>query len=273
MDIHDPDPIRRLRAIMARLRDPETGCPWDRAQTPETIVPHTLEEAYEVAEAVAMGNIDALRSELGDLLFQVVFQAQLGQEAGRFDFDAIAADIADKLERRHPHVFGDAGFTHDAEREAAWESSKAEERRARERHSALDEIPVALPALARALKLQRRAARLGFDWDAPAAVLDKIREEIEEVQHEWAHGADPARITDEVGDVLFALVNWARHLGVDAETALRGSNRKFEGRFRAMETLAAQRGQGMQGLGAAGLEALWAEVKQAEAERTPDADA
>jgi nucleoside triphosphate diphosphatase len=264
MSILDTDPVRRLRAIMAVLRDPESGCPWDRAQTPETIVPYTLEEAYEVGEAIAGGDADVIRSELGDLLFQVVFQARLGEEAGLFDFDSIAAGIADKLLRRHPHVFGDAEFAHDAEREAAWESAKADERRDRERHGTMDDIPVALPALARARKLQRRAARVGFDWDRASAVLDKIREEIAEVQAEVERGAPPERLADEVGDVLFALVNWARHLGVDAETALRGSNRKFERRFRAMETLAAGRGQGIADLGPDALEALWQEVKRSE---------
>ncbi|WP_006749066.1 nucleoside triphosphate pyrophosphohydrolase [Thioalkalivibrio paradoxus] len=264
MDIHDPDPIRRLRAIMARLRDPEGGCPWDRAQTPETIVPYTLEEAYELAEAIAGGETDLIRAELGDLLFQVVFQARLGEEAGSFDLDDIASAIADKLVRRHPHVFGDTEFAHDAEREAAWESAKAHERRERERHGTLDDIPLAMPALARALKLQRRAARVGFDWDEPAAVLQKIREEIREVQVEQGRGAQPERLADEVGDVLFAVVNWARHLGVDPETALRGSNRKFERRFRSMETLATERGQRFASLSSVQLEALWSEIKRSE---------
>lgn len=247
---------------MARLRDPDGGCPWDRAQTPQSIVPYTLEEAYEVADAVACGDSDALRDELGDLLFQVVFQARLGEEAGRFDFDAIAAAIGDKLLRRHPHVFADAEFAHDHEREAAWESAKAEERVGRDRHSAMDDIPLALPALARAMKLQRRARRVGFDWDAPARVIGKIREEIDEVQAEFDQGMDPERLTDEVGDVLFAVVNWGRHLGVDPETALRGSNRKFERRFRAMETLAEDRGGPLEALDSDAMEALWDEVKR-----------
>jgi nucleoside triphosphate diphosphatase len=264
MDIHDPDPLRRLRAIMARLRDPAGGCPWDRAQTPESIVPYTLEEAYEVGEAIAVGDPDVIQSELGDLLFQVVFQARLGAEAGQFDFDDIARVIGDKLLRRHPHVFGDADFSHDHEREAAWESAKADERRERDRHSAMDDIPLAMPALARATKLQRRARRIGFDWNAAAEVIDKIREEIDEVQAEYAQGAAPERLADEVGDVLFAVVNWARHLGVDPETALRGSNRKFERRFRAMETLAEQRGQRTADLDSDALEALWVEVKRSE---------
>ena len=264
MNLHDPDPIRRLLAIMARLRDPEQGCPWDRAQTPETIVPYTLEEAYEVGEAIAGGDAEVIRAELGDLLFQVVFQARLGEEAGRFDFDDIARAIGDKLWRRHPHVFGEAEFADDHEREVAWESAKAEERRARERHGAMDDIPLAMPALARATKLQRRARRVGFDWDHAAPVLDKIREEIEEVQAEFEQGGSPERLAEEVGDVLFAVVNWARHLGVDPETALRGSNRKFERRFRAMETLALERGLDLAQLDLQALDGLWSEVKQQE---------
>jgi nucleoside triphosphate diphosphatase len=265
MSILDTDPVRRLRAIMAVLRDPESGCPWDRAQTPETIVPYTLEEAYEVGEAIAGGDADVIRSELGDLLFQVVFQARLAEEAGRFDFDDIALAIGDKLLRRHPHVFGEVDFADDHEREAAWESAKAEERRERERHSAMDDIPLAMPALARATKLQRRARRVGFDWEHPAPVLDKIREEIDEVQAEFEQGRVPERLADEVGDVLFAVVNWARHLGVDPESALRGSNRKFERRFRAMETLAVGRRLDLAQLDLEALDGLWREVKEAEA--------
>jgi len=268
MNLHDPDPIRRLLAIMARLRDPEQGCPWDRAQTPETIVPYTLEEAYEVGEAIASGDVEVIRAELGDLLFQVVFQARLGEEAGRFDFDDIARAIGDKLWRRHPHVFGEAEFADDHEREVAWESAKAEERRARERHAAMDDIPLAMPALARATKLQRRARRVGFDWEHAAPVLDKIREEIEEVQAEFEQCGSPERLADEVGDVLFAVVNWARHLGVDPETALRGSNRKFERRFRAMETLALERGLGLAQLDLQALDGLWSEVKQQESRQS-----
>jgi len=249
---------------MARLRDPENGCPWDRAQTPETIVPHTLEEAYEVGEAIASGDVDVIRGELGDLLFQVVFQARLAEEAGRFDFDAVARSIGDKLWRRHPHVFEEAEFADGHEREAFWESSKAEERRERERHGVMDDIPLAMPALARAMKLQRRARRVGFDWEHAAPVLDVIRQEIEEVQAEFEQGGSPERLTDEVGDVLFAVVNWARHLGVDPETALRGSNRKFERRFRAMEALALDRGLDLAKLNLQALDGLWNEVKETE---------
>lgn len=249
---------------MARLRDPDGGCPWDLAQTPATIVPHTLEEAYEVGEAVAAGDAGMIQAELGDLLFQVVFQSRLAEESGKFDFDAVARAIGDKLLARHPHVFGETEFADDHERDLAWESAKADERRARERHSAMDDIPLALPALARAAKLQRRARRVGFDWDRAAMVVDKIREEIEEVQAEFEQGQDLRRLTDEVGDVLFAVVNWARHLGVDPETALRGSNRKFERRFRAMEALAETRGERLTGQGLAELDRLWNEVKRSE---------
>ena len=264
MDLHDPDPIRRLRAIMARLRDPERGCPWDQAQTPASIVPYTLEEAYEVGEAIASGDTNVIRSELGDLLFQVVFQARLAEEAGQFDFDDVARAIGDKLWRRHPHVFGESAFADDHEREAFWESAKADERRARERHGTMDDIPLAMPALARAMKLQRRARRAGFDWDHAAPVLDKIREEIAEVQAEFEQGGRAERLAEEVGDVLFAVVNWARHLGVDPEAALRGSNRKFECRFRAMEDLARERGMDFAQLDLQALDGLWNAVKEAE---------
>lgn len=264
MDVHDPDPTRRLRAIMARLRDPEQGCPWDQAQTPDTIVPHTLEEAYEVGEAIATGDQELIRGELGDLLFQVVFQARLAEEAGHFDFDDVARAIGDKLWRRHPHVFGEAQFSDDKEREVFWESAKAEERGARERHGAMDDIPLAMPALARALKLQRRARRVGFDWDSAEPVLEKVMEEIGEVQEESLRGGCPARLAEEIGDVLFAVVNWARHLGVDPETALRGSNRKFERRFRAMEELAHARGLDLTAMDLQTLDGLWTAVKQSE---------
>ncbi len=272
MKLDDLDPVSRLHAIMARLRDPDGGCPWDRAQTPASLVPYTLEEAYEVAEAVAKGDVEAIKGELGDLLFQVVFQARLGEEAGTFDFDDVAAAIGDKLLRRHPHVFGDTAFARAAEREAAWESAKAEERRARAHPGAMDDIPLAMPALARALKLQRRARRFGFDWANASQVLDTIREEIDEVQAEYALAEQVQaerirtleRLTDEVGDVLFSVANWARHLGVDPETALRGSNRKFERRVRAMETLAELEGQTLDDRSPEQLETLWTEVKRRE---------
>lgn len=262
-------PLDRLRAIMARLRDPDSGCAWDRAQTAGTIVPFTLEEAYELADVIARdqgepGDARELRDELGDLLFQVVFQARIAEEGGRFDLDDVARAIGDKLVRRHPHVFADAEHGSDAEREAAWEAGKASERAERAQTSAMDDIPLALPALARAVKSQRRAARLGFDWDDPAPVVDKIQEELAEVQAAVDDGEPPERVAEEVGDVLFAVSNWARHLGVDPESALRASTRKFEARFRDMEALAAERGQGLGELDFDAQEALYQEARRRE---------
>ncbi|WP_018882796.1 MULTISPECIES: nucleoside triphosphate pyrophosphohydrolase [unclassified Thioalkalivibrio] len=264
-----PNPLERLRAIMARLRDPGAGCAWDRAQTAGSIVPFTLEEAYELADVVARDQgADAdtreLRDELGDLLFQVVFQARIAEEAGRFDLDDVARAIGDKLVRRHPHVFADVEHGSDAEREAAWEADKARERAARAQTSAMDDIPLALPALSRAVKSQRRAARLGFDWDDPAPVVAKIHEELAEVQAAVDQGEPPARIAEEVGDVLFAVSNWARHLGVDPEGALRGSTRKFEARFRQMEALAAASGETLAGLDFDRQETLYQEARRLE---------
>ncbi|WP_019567748.1 nucleoside triphosphate pyrophosphohydrolase [Thioalkalivibrio sp. ALMg13-2] len=262
-------PLDRLRAIMARLRDPESGCAWDRAQTAGTIVPFTLEEAYELADVIARDQGAAadtreLRDELGDLLFQVVFQARIAEEAGRFDLDDVARAIGDKLVRRHPHVFADVEHASDAEREAAWEADKARERADRAQTSAMDDIPLALPALSRAVKSQRRAARLGFDWDDPAPVVAKIHEELAEVQEAVDQGEAEARIAEEVGDVLFAVSNWARHLGVDPEGALRGSTRKFEARFRHMEALAAARGETLGALDFAVQETLYQEARRRE---------
>ena len=262
----DPDPIARLRAIMARLRDPQAGCAWDRAQTAASIVPFTLEEAYELADVIARDQGTAedareLRDELGDLLFQVVFQARIAEEAGRFDLDDVARAIGDKLVRRHPHVFADAVHADDREREAAWEAEKARERGQRDQTSAMDDIPLALPALARAVKSQRRAARLGFDWDRPEPVVAKIHEEMAEVADALATGADPQAVSAEIGDVLFAVANWARHLGVDPEGALRGTTRRFEQRFRGMEVLAAERGLDLSALDQLAQEVLYREVK------------
>ncbi|WP_026278912.1 nucleoside triphosphate pyrophosphohydrolase [Thioalkalivibrio sp. ARh3] len=271
----DTNPVERLRAIMACLRDPEQGCAWDRAQTAQTIVPHTLEEAFELADAIARDDgreaaSRELRDELGDLLFQVVFQARIAEEAGRFDLDDIARAIGDKLVRRHPHVFADTEYADDAAREAAWESAKAEERAARDHDSAMDDIPLAMPALARAAKTQRRAARLGFDWGDPAPVLEKIREELDEVREELAGDADPERVAEEIGDLLFAVTNWARHLGVEPEGALRGTTRKFEARFRTMETLARAQGQALEQLDFDAQEALYQEARRRERDTNTD---
>lgn len=220
-------PIDQLLAIMAQLRAPETGCPWDLEQSFATIAPYTIEEAYEVADAIERGDIPALQDELGDLLFQVVFHARMAEEAGHFDFEAVAQAISDKMLRRHPHVFGDAD-------KPDWEGLKAAERQGKEDDSALAGVALGLPALLRAEKLQKRAARVGFDWPDPSEAKAKIIEEMAEV--EATTNAD--ELEEELGDLLFAVVNWARKQGVDPEAALRRANGKFETRFRAMEAMA-----------------------------------
>lgn len=248
--------LDRLLAIMRRLRGPD-GCEWDRAQTFASIAPYTIEEAYEVADACARGDLADLRDELGDLLLQVVFHARIAEEAGAFDFDAVAQGIADKMERRHPHIFGEArtGGHH------LWEQIKAEERAARPDRSALAGVALGLPALLRAEKLQKRAARVGFDWPDPAGPRAKIDEELAE-----AESASDQELEGEIGDLLFAVVNWARHRGVDPEAALRGANAKFERRFRSMEAAA---GDAFAGLALDDKEALWTEAKRGEA-NSPD---
>lgn len=241
----DTDPIKRLLAIMARLRDPERGCPWDREQNFASIAPYTIEEAYEVAEAIAESDMASLKDELGDLLFQVVFHARMAEEHGAFAFADVARAIADKMLRRHPHVFGDAAIADAAAQTVAWEEHKAKERRAKgsdRPQSALDGVGIALPALTRAEKIQKRAARVGFDWPAAAPIIEKIEEEIGELRAELADGDKP-RIADELGDLLFAVANLARHLEIDPETALRDATRKFERRFRRVESLLAERGR------------------------------
>ena len=250
--------LTRLLRIMATLRDPENGCEWDRAQRFETIVPHTIEEAYEVADAVARGDVDDIRDELGDLLFQVVFQARIAEEAGQFDFDAVARSIADKLEARHPHIFGDAELP-GGMREERWEALKAEERAAKGARSALDGVAVALPALMRADKLQKRAARTGFDWPDPEGPRAKLVEEMDEL----ADAALDQRMA-EAGDLLFAAVNLVRAYGIAPEDALRAANGKFERRFRAMEALA---GGTFADLSLDEQEALWQQVKRDERSR------
>lgn len=219
---------------MATLRDPEQGCPWDRAQDFASIAPYTIEEAYEVAEAIERGTPEDLRDELGDLLFQVVFHARMAEEAGYFDFTDVARTIDDKMRRRHPHVFADADA---ADPEVSWEAIKERERRTRGAsadHSALAGVPAALPGLSRATKMTRRAARIGFDWRSPDGPLAKIQEELAELAEARGEG-DQEHIEAEMGDVLFACANLSRHLGVDPERALRGTLQRFEGRFRAME--------------------------------------
>ena len=237
-------PIERLLRIMARLRDPESGCPWDVEQSFASIAPYTIEEAYEVADAIAHDDLPALKDELGDLLLQVVYHARMAEEAGAFDFAAVAGSIAEKMVRRHPHVFGETEVAGATAQTLAWEEHKAAERRAKAearglRPSLLDGVALGLPGLTRAVKLQRRAASAGFDWPRAAQVLDKIEEEIRELRAELPAGEDRApaqeRLEDELGDLLFAVANLARHVEVDPESALRGANRKFERRFRAVE--------------------------------------
>ncbi|MBE2294864.1 MAG: nucleoside triphosphate pyrophosphohydrolase [Phycisphaerales bacterium] len=234
--------LERLLKIMAQLRDPERGCPWDREQSYATIVPHTIEEAYEVADAIAREDWAELRDELGDLLFQVVFYAQIAHEEGRFDFSDIAQSIADKMTRRHPHVFSDVRYADVTEQNAAWEQIKASEKN-QQSTGVLDGVPLALPALTRAVKLQKKAAKVGFDWGAVEPVLAKITEEIGEIRDEITNGAVPERLADELGDVLFAVANLARHLHLDPEAALRGTNAKFERRFRHIENCLAETGR------------------------------
>jgi ATP diphosphatase len=262
-------PIDRLLAIMARLRAKDGGCPWDVEQTYATIAPHTIEEAYEVAEAIEQGDRAALKDELGDLLFQVVFHAQIAREEGSFDFDAVAGAIADKMERRHPHVFGVAGPVATATLQVkAWETQKAEERAAKAKAeappSALDGVGVALPALTRAQKLQARAARVGFDWPEARQVLAKIEEETQEVRAEIETHGSSDRLDEEVGDLLFAVVNLARKLGLDAEGALRRGSRKFELRFHNVEAALAAQGRTPAEAGLEAMEELWIAAKDSE---------
>ncbi len=252
--------LTRLLAVMAKLRDPAAGCPWDRAQNFATIAPYTIEEAYEVADAIARNDMAALPDELGDLLFQVVYHARLGEEAGQFDFATVARAIADKMVRRHPHVFGDAAARDAGAQVQAWEAQKAAERRSRAEFGALAGVPVGLPALTRADKLTRRAARVGFDWPDAGAVLDKLDEEVAELRAELA-AADPARLADELGDMLFVLANLARKLGLDPETCLRGANDKFSARFDAVEQSLAAEGRTPAEATLAEMEAAWQAAK------------
>ncbi len=257
--------IDELLRIMAALRDPQHGCPWDVQQTFETIAPYTIEEAYEVADAIDREDYPALRDELGDLLLQVVFHARMAEERGDFDFSDVVASICDKMIRRHPHVFDrDAQKLADAEAQTvAWEEHKRRERAAGgdADTSLLAGISRGLPEWQRALKLQKRAARIGFDWTTPEPVLDKLREEIDEVRAELADGADPHRVADEVGDVLFVAINLARLTNVDYSAALRNANAKFERRFRRMEELAAAEGTQLDGKTLAEQDAYWDRAK------------
>ncbi len=255
--------LTRLLTIMAQLRDPKTGCPWDQAQDFATIAPYTIEEAYEVADAIERNDMAALPDELGDLLFQVVYHARLGEESGRFTFADVTRAIADKMVRRHPHVFGDAAARAPAQHSDLWEAQKAAERRARDEHGALAGVPVGLPALTRAEKLTKRAARVGFDWPDAEAVLDKLDEEVAELRAELPQ-ADPARLADELGDMLFVLANLARKLNLDPETCLRAANDKFARRFAGVEHALAAQGRTPAEAGLAAMEAAWQAFKASE---------
>jgi ATP diphosphatase len=268
-----------LLHLMARLRDPQHGCPWDLKQSYATIVPHTIEEAYEVADAIERGDFDHLPGELGDLLFQVVYYSQLAREEGRFEFAQVVDAITTKLIRRHPHVFADGdlyGAVDVAKLEEAavkqrWEEIKAEERAekaaAPEQLSLLDDVPTALPSLSRAIKLQKRAAQVGFDWPEALPVVDKVREELDEVLEAMSEN-DPEAISEEIGDLLFVVSNLARHLKVDPETALRAANGKFERRFRFIEQALREAGRNMEDCALEELDALWGEAKKLE-KQTP----
>jgi MazG family protein len=251
----------RLTALMARLRAPQGGCPWDLEQTFDTIAPYTLEEAYEVADAIARRDLGALREELGDLLFQVAFHSRLAEEQREFAFADVARGLVDKMVRRHPHVFGGEAVGDAALQTTLWEVQKAREKAARGHTSALDDIPLSLPALARAAKLGRRASRVGFDWPDTSGVLAKIVEEVGELQAAVASGV--ATDTEaELGDVLFAVVNLARHLDVDPEAALRGTNQRFEQRFRGVEQKLAAQGLTVAEAGLERANAAWDEIKR-----------
>ena len=258
--------LTHLLAIMARLRNELHGCPWDCEQNFATIAPYTIEEAYEVADAIARGDMAALKDELGDLLFQIVFHARMAEEAGLFAFDDIAVAISEKMLRRHPHVFGDAEVSSSAAQSEAWEQHKQAERQARARqcgepNSILDGVALALPALLRAVKIQARAARTGFDWSEASSVFAKLEEEIIEIRAEIDRNTDSDALEDEMGDILFTAANLARKLDIDPEAALRRATAKFERRFRRIEALAAARATGTS---LEALDALWQEVKRDE---------
>lgn len=255
--------IEDLLQIMAQLRTPETGCPWDLQQDFHSIAPYTLEEAYEVADAIEQGNPAALKEELGDLLFQVVYHAQMAQEAGWFDFDAVVEGICEKMVRRHPHVFGDEDIETAEAQTAAWEVHKQRERG--QQDSALDGVPLALPALTRADKLQKRASRVGFDWPSIHGVSDKVEEELDELCEEIKNNAGADALMDEAGDLLFAAVNLVRHAGIDPEAALRQGNRKFSRRFRMVERLSEAAGKTVATTDLDTLDKYWDKVKELEA--------
>ena len=253
--------IEKLLDVMATLRDPASGCPWDVEQDFSTIAPYTVEEAYEVADAIARGDLNGLRDELGDLLFQVVFHSRMAEEAGHFDFDDVARTIVDKMVRRHPHVFGDEVQREQGQQAGSWERIKSEERAGADDGSALAGIAKALPALKRAQKLGKRAAGVGFDWPDGDGVREKIREEMAEIDAAVAD-ADTAGIEEEIGDLLFSVANFARHCGVDPESALCSANRKFERRFRTMEKRIEDSGRNLPECDLEALEGEWVEAKK-----------
>jgi ATP diphosphatase len=257
-------PIDRLLEIMQRLRDPRDGCPWDLEQNFRSIAPYTIEEAYEVADAIERDDLSALRGELGDLLFQVVFHSQMAQEQGAFGFDDVARAISEKMERRHPHVFADAKVADATAQTVAWEEHKRRERETSGASSVLADVPVALPALTRANKLGKRAAQVGFEWPDVDGALDKLDEEIEELRQEVALGADKTDIENELGDVLFCVVNICRYLQLDPETALRRTNTKFERRFGYVEQRLAEQGRRPGQATLEEMDALWDEGKSRE---------
>ena len=252
--------LRRLVDIMARLRDPDQGCAWDIKQTHETIAPYTIEEAYEVAEAIISGTTDDLRDELGDLLLQVIFQARIAEESGDFNFTDIADSISEKMLKRHPHVFGDTNYRSYEEQHQAWENIKEEERKSKNKTGILDDVATTLPAMTRALKLQKRAARVGFDWDNPNDVIDKIQEELDEVIQEM-HALPSAQLEDEIGDLIFSVVNLARKMGIDPDQALASTNRKFTSRFRHLETQAEVAKTTLDQISLDQMEKWWGEAK------------
>ena len=259
----DLPPLQRLLEIMARLRDPDGGCPWDQEQTFATIAPYTVEEAYEVADAIERGDLKDLKEELGDLLFQVVFHARMAEEQGAFNFDDVATAMVDKMVRRHPHVFAGQTYADVTEQTAAWDAIKAAERAGKARHSILDDVPPGLPAMTRAVKLTKRAARVGFDWPSTDEVLAKLDEELEELRHEIDAG-DLPKARAELGDLMFVMANLARKLDVDPEDALRACNAKFERRFHHIEKALAERGKTPDQSTLEEMDGLWNEAKALE---------